>query len=342
MNRKILWVPVVLAAVATAIWWVKRDPSAVSNELTVHGNVDIRQVELAFNANGRIAQVLVQEGDRVSKGQVLATLDTQRLQLGLRQAEAQMAAQQSQVAKLQAGNRPEEIRQAAAQRDAARVAVLDAEQVYQRQQDLVARNFVSRQQADSARNNLEAARARLQAAEEAYRLARLGARKEDVAAAQASLAAQEAAAAGLKHDIAEGELHAPDHGVIENRILEPGDMASPQKPVLTLALTDPMWVRVYLPEDVLGRIALGARATVTTDSHPDKRHAAWVGYVSPAAEFTPKTVETAELRTSLVYQARIFVCNAGGELRQGMPATVTIAYDQPATPGAPCGDRSKQ
>ncbi|MFA5082954.1 MAG: HlyD family efflux transporter periplasmic adaptor subunit [Hydrogenophilaceae bacterium] len=338
MNRKILIVPVALAVVAAAVWWVKRDHAEVASELVVHGNVDIRQVELAFNASGRIDQVRIQEGDRVGKGQVLARLDTKRLQLSLAQAEAQANALRSQVAKLKAGNRPEEIRQAAAQRDAARVAVADAEQVYQRQKDLVARNFVSQQQADSAENSLNAARERLKAAEASLRLAQLGARKEDVTAAGASLAAQEAAVAGLKHDIAEGELLAPDDGVIENRILEPGDMASPAKSVLTLALTDPMWVRVYLPEAVLGRIPVGARATVTTDSHPDKRYAAWVGYVSPAAEFTPKTVETAELRTSLVYQARVFVCNDAGELRQGMPTTVTIAFDQPASQGAPCGN----
>ncbi|MDD4880698.1 MAG: efflux RND transporter periplasmic adaptor subunit [Gallionellaceae bacterium] len=337
MNRKILIVPVVLAAVVAAVWWVRRDHAPAAAELVVHGNVDIRQVELAFNASGRIDQVLVQEGDRVSQGQALARLDTARLKLSLAQAEAQANALRSQVIKLKAGNRPEEIRQAAAQRDVAQVAVADAGQVYQRQQDLVARHFVSQQQADSAENSLNSARERLKAAEASYRLAQLGARKEDIAAAAASLAAQEAAVAGLRHDIAEGELLAPDGGVIENRILEPGDMASPQKSVLTLALTDPMWVRVYLPENVLGRIPAGARATVTTDSHPDRKYAAWVGYVSPAAEFTPKTVETAELRTSLVYQARVFVCNGAGELRQGMPTTVTIAFDQPAGQGAPCG-----
>ncbi|NTV94287.1 MAG: biotin/lipoyl-binding protein [Thiobacillus sp.] len=340
MNRKIILVPVLLAAVAGGAWWLTRNHAPAASELVVHGNVDIRQVELAFNASGRIDRVLVQEGDRVAKGQVLASLDTERLRLTLAQAEAQAAVQRSQLAKLKAGNRPEEVRQAAAQRDAARVAVVDAEQVYKRQQDLVARNFVSRQQADSALNSLNAARERLKAADETYRLAQLGARKEDIAAAQAALAVQEAATAGLKHDIAEGELHAPEAGVIENRILEPGDMASPAKSVLTLALTDPVWVRVYLPESVLGRVPVGARATVTTDSHPDRKYQAWVGYVSPAAEFTPKTVETAELRTSLVYQARVFVCAGNAELRQGMPVTVAVAYDQAAPARTPvCGGK---
>jgi HlyD family secretion protein len=279
---------------------------------------------------------LVREGDPVSKGQLLARLDTERLRLSLAQAEATADAQRSTVAKLRAGSRPEEIAQAAAQRDTAKVAVEDARQVYRRQEDLVAKHFVSQQQADSAKNNLDAAQKRLKAAEEAYRLVVLGPRKEDVQAAVAGLAAQDALVAGLKYDIAQGELRAPEAGVIENRILEPGDMASPQKSAFTLALTDPVWARVYLPESALGRVPAGARATVTTDSHPDRRYRAWVGYVSPTAEFTPKTVETTELRTSLVYQTRVFVCDAGGALRQGMPVTVTIAYDQRAGQGAPC------
>lgn len=336
MNKKLLVVPVLLLAVAAGVWWWKCNHVEAKNELTLHGNVDIRQVELAFNASGRVDQILVREGERVTKEQLLARLDTKRLTLALAQTAALADAQRSQVAKLKAGSRPEEIKQAAALRDAARVAVEDARQVYRRQLDLVKRRFVSPQQADSAKNNLDAAQKRLRAAEETHRLAVLGPRKEDVAAAEASLAAQDAAVAALKHDISEGELKAPDNGIIENRILEPGDMASPQKSVFTLALSDPVWARVYLPESALGRVPVGAHATITTDSHPDTKYPGWLGYVSPSAEFTPKTVETAELRTSLVYQARVFVCDGKAELRQGMPVTVSIAYDQPATQAPPC------
>ena len=338
MNRKLLAAPVILVALAAGIWWWTNNRVEQGNELVLRGNVDIRQVELAFNASGRVKQVQVREGDRVKKDQLLARLDTERLQLQLAQAESLARAQRSQLAKLKAGSRPEEIRQAAALRDEAQVAVNDARQVYERQQDLVARHFVSQQQADTAKYALNSAQQRLNAAEEAYRLAVLGPRKEDVAAAEATLAAQEAAVAGLRHDISEGELQAPNDGIVENRILEPGDMASPQKPVLTLALNDPVWARVYLPENALGRVPVGARATLTTDSHPERKYPGWVGYVSPTAEFTPKTVETAELRTSLVYQARVFVCDGKDELRQGMPVTVTVAYDQPPSKGPPCAD----
>jgi len=336
LNRKVLLVPMALLAVAAGGWWWTGNRAVVANELVLRGNVDIRQVELAFNASGRIDQVRVQEGDRVAKGQPLARLDTERLKLQLAQAEGLAAAQRSQLARLKAGSRPEEIRQAAALRDEARVAVQEAQLVYQRQQDLADRHFVAQQLADTAKSGLDAAQQRLKAAEEAHRLAVLGPRKEDIAAAEAGVAAQEAAVAGLNRDIAEGELKAPSDGIVEKRILEPGDMASPQKTVLTLALTEPLWARVYLPEPALGRVPTGARATITTDSYPERKYAGWVGYVSPSAEFTPKTVETAELRTSLVYQARVYLCDGKDKLRQGMPVTVTIAYDQPASTASPC------
>jgi len=340
MKTKIILIIAAVVAILAGIGWFRHNDKAPATELTLHGNVDIRQMELAFNASGRIDRILVQEGERVKAGQLLASLDTERLRLARQQAEAQVAVQRQVVARYVAGSRPEEIRQARAQRDAAKVAVADAEAYYQRQADLVARNFISQQQADSARFARDKARDQLKAAEESLRLAELGPRKEDIAAARATLAANEAAVAVLQRDLDEGELHAPSDGVIENRILEPGDMASPQKPVFTVALTDPVWVRTWLPEPQLGRVPVGARAWVHTDSHPDKRYRAWVGYVSPSAEFTPKSVETTEIRSSLVYQARVFVCEGQGELRLGMPATVTIPLDQtpPAQGADPCGN----
>jgi HlyD family secretion protein len=336
MNKKLFAIPVVLVVAGIALWLGTRDHADNGSDLVLHGNVDIRQVELAFNASGRIEQILVHEGDRVQKGQLLAKLDTTRLQLALKQARAQADAQRSQVAKLKAGSRPEEIKQAAAERDAAQAVAREARQIYERQLNLVSKQFISQQQADTAKNVLDGAQQRLKAAEEVHRLALIGPRQEDLATAEASLAAQEAAVAGLERDITEGELHAPDAGIIQNRVLEPGDMASPQKTVFTLALTDPVWARVYFPESALGRIPTGVRASITTDSHPDRKYAGWVGYISPTAEFTPKSVETQELRTSLVYQARVFACDGGDQLRQGMPVTVAIAYDQPPVQERPC------
>ena len=328
-------------AAAFGLWRFQRDGAAVADRLVLHGNVDIRQVELAFNASGRIDRVLAAEGEPVGKGQLLAVLDTERLRQRAAEAEAQVATQRQIVARLEAGSRPEEIRKAQADAQAARVDAANALVVYRRQQELVAQHFVAQQQLDNARFALDAARARLTAAEEALRLIELGPRKEDIAAARATLAATEAARAVAERDVQEGALHAPSEGVIENRILEPGDMASPQKPVFTLALTTPLWVRAYVAEPDLDKIRVGARAEVSTDSYPDLRERGWVGFISPSAQFTPKSVETQEVRTALVYQVRVFVCDPRQQLRLGMPATVVIPLGQgamsAAEPGAdPC------
>lgn len=334
MNKKVIVPVIALAALAVGAFFKFRSEPAPSNLLTLHGNVDIRQVELAFNASGRIIEVLAREGDRVAAGQVLARLDTERLKLALQQAQAQATAQRQIVTRLQAGSRPQEIRQARAQSEAARAAADDARHLYQRQQELAARQFISQQQADSARFALDKALAQWQAAQETARLVELGPRPEDIASARAVLAANEASVAQLQHDLAEGELRAPSAGVIDKRVLEAGDMASPQKTAFTLALTEPLWIRVWLPEAQLGRVPPGALASISTDSHPGKMYRGWVGHVSPSAEFTPKSVETADVRSSLVYQARVYVCAGAGELRQGMPAVVGIRLDQPAAPAS--------
>ena len=342
MKRKKL-VPLVVMAVligTSVFFWQHTQQNEVTGmALTLYGNVDIRQVQLAFNGADRIDSMLVKEGEAVHQGQILATLDSIRLQQNVALLEAQLAAQQQVLIRLQAGNRPEEIHKARADADAAGIAADNAERTYRRLQKLLAEKVVTKQQADDAKAASAGAKAKYQAAQATLRLAELGPRVEDVAAAQATLKASEASLAIARKQLADASLHAPADGIIQNRILEPGDMASPQLVVYTLALTDPIWVRAYVQGSDLGKISNGMSAEVTTDSYPGKRYRAWLGYISPSAEFTPKSVETTDVRSNLVYQVRVFVCNPQNELRLGMPATVSIALDQPQPTAAnvsPC------
>jgi HlyD family secretion protein len=342
MKRKImipLLVIVMLGVAGVFIWRHTHFRELPATTLTLFGNVDIRQVQLAFNGSDRIDHMLVREGEAVHKGQLLATLDTTRLQQNVALLEAQLAAQQQVVGRLKAGNRPEEIRKARADAEAARIDADNAERTYRRLNDLVAQKFVAKQQADDAKAAADAAQAKYQAAQATSRLEVLGPRVEDIAAAQATLKANEAALAIARKQLADASLYAPADGIVQDRILEPGDMASPQLAVYTLALTDPIWVRAYVQGPDMGKIHNGMRAEVTTDSYPGKRYRAWLGYISPSAEFTPKSVETTEVRSNLVYQVRVFVCNSQNELRLGMPATVTISLDQTQSAAAetpPC------
>ena len=332
MKRKI-FIPILAVALigvgGVSYWRTQHDRAIADTALSIYGNVDVRQVQLAFNGSERIDQMLVQEGNPVKKGQLLATLDTKRLEQNVAFRQSQVAAAQQALLRLQAGNRPEEIRKAQADAEAAKIDADNAERTYQRLVELVKQRFIAKQQADNAKSTAEAAQARSNAAHEVWKLANLGPRKEDIAAAQAALQANEASLAIARKDLADASLYAPSDGVIQDRILEPGDMASPLRPVYTLALTNPIWIRAYVSGTELGKIKPGMRARISTDSFPGKYYDGWIGYISPSAEFTPKSVETEEVRSDLVYQVRVFTCNTQNELRLGMPATVMIHLDQP-------------
>jgi len=341
MKRiRIVILLLLVGGLTAAIWfWRHREPVATEQRLRLYGNVDIRQVQLAFNGSERIAALLVEEGDRVNAGQLLARLDTQRLEPKAASRQAQVQAQREAVARLEAGNRPEEVRKAKADLEAARADLEIAELTYKRVTDLTTQGVDTQQRKDDARAALNVAKAREAAAKETCDLMVLGPRKEDIAAAKATLQAYEADLALARRELADAQLYAPTNGVIRNRIMEPGDMASPQKPVFTLALDNPVWVRAYVPETDLGKIRTGMKAEVTTDSFPGKTYSGWIGFVSPTAEFTPKTVETTEVRAKLVYEVRVFVSNPQGELRLGMPAEVIVPLDQSQASAAQPQDR---
>jgi HlyD family secretion protein len=332
--RRALVIVGLLALIATAVglaWWWLRPSGDASLEL--YGNVDLRQVDLAFNNNQRIAEVAVEEGDRVEKGQVIARLDTNRLEPQVARAEADLAAQREVLERLQNGSRPEEIEQAKANLRAAQADAANARRQFERLKQLAADSSggaVSRQDLDNAEATLEVADARVDVNERALELAVAGPRKEEIAEAAARLRSNEAQLAYLKQELADSQLLAPVNAVVRTRIMEPGDMASPQRPVVQLAITEPKWVRAYVSEPDLGKVRPGMKAEIGVDSFPERRFSGWVGFISPVAEFTPKPVQTEELRTSLVYEVRVFVTDPHDELRLGMPATI---YLQPPTDG---------
>jgi HlyD family secretion protein len=331
MKRKLL-VLIVIGAIAAAgvIWWRNYREEA-KRELVLYGNIDLRQVQLSFNNSDRIDAVLVQEGDHVKKGQVLARLDTRRLEPQLAQATAQAAAQHQVVVRLRNGSRPEEIAQARANVEAAKADLVNAQQQYERLKnaaEISAGRAVRQQDVDAAKAALQVAEAKLAVNQKVLELAVLGPRKEDIAENEARLRANEAQAALLRQQLADSQLLAPMDAVVRTRIMEPGEMASPQSPVFTLAITDPKWVRAYAIETDLGKIQPGAAASISVDSFPKRRFDGWIGFISSVAEFTPKAVQTEELRTSLVYEVRVFVKDPEDVLRLGMPASVYLPLDQ--------------
>jgi HlyD family secretion protein len=328
IRRPIIFL-LLLVGAGAGIWlWLSSRHEGSGNNLVLYGNVDIRQIELAFNGNERISRMFVQEGDRIQKGQLLGILETDRLQHEVASAAAKVKAQGEIVKRLEAGSRPEEIRKARADVKAAEAEAVNTDTNYRRLNFLAEKGSVTLQHRDDAKAAAESAQARLQAAREVLELAVIGPRKEDIAEAKATLNAYKSELAVSEQRLNYAYLYAPADGVIRDRVMEPGDMASPQKTVYTLALTNPVWVRAYVSEPDLGKIKLGMAAEAGTDSYPGKKYKGWIGFISPTAEFTPKSVETLDVRSKLVYQVRIYICNPQNELRLGMPATATIPLNQ--------------
>ncbi|WP_298137867.1 efflux RND transporter periplasmic adaptor subunit [Acidiferrobacter sp.] len=334
MKRKIM-IPVavgVVAIVAMGAYLLIGEHENRGRGVEIYGNIDIRQVELAFNDAGRIQHLDVEEGASVHPGELLAQLNAARYADAVERAQGQMRQQRQLLAKLLAGSRPEEIVAARARVAGAEADWRNAVINYHRARVLYRRHYVSRESVDDARRTLDATAASLREARQAWILAVKGPRKEDIAEARAALQADEAALALARRELADTRLYATAPGVVEDRILEVGDMATPGTPVFTIALNNPVWARAYLPETRLARVAPGMRAYIENKDLPGRRYVGWVGYVSPTAEFTPKTVETTELRSQLVYTVRVYACNPTGALRLGMPVTVLIPPQSGSVP----------
>ena len=325
-TRIIISVLLVLAALGGGAWWHFHRP-ATDGVLTLYGNIDFRQASVPFNGNERVAEVLVEEGAVVKRGQLLARLDTSRLLPQLAQTEAVMEAQQAVLERLRNGSRKEEIAQARANLESAKADAKNAKSQYKRRKTLGSIAAVSQEDIDLAKAAADVAVAKVDVTQNALELAVIGPRVEDIAQSKAQLRGYEAQLALLHQQVADAELRAPFDAMVQSRLMEPGEMASPTKPVFSLATIGTKWVRAYISEPDLSRAHSGSRAQIRIDSMPDRPLEGWVGFISPVAEFTPKTVQTEDLRANLVYEIRIFVKDTQNVLRLGMPATVKIPSD---------------
>ena len=333
MNRRVLAalaaVLVVLAALGAYLWWQQdaNDPDAA---FSLSGNVDVHQVELAFRVTGRISGLKAQEGDKVSAGTTLGQLDRVPFETDVASAQADVGQARAQLEKTQRGFRVEEIAQAHAA-VAQRVADLDNARVtLQRQQQLVAAGLVTHQQIDDAEARLHASQAQLAAARGQLTLELHGSRIEDIDAAEATLAAAQARLQKAKTALDDTTLLAPSAGIISVRAREVGAIVQAGQTVYTLTLNDPVWIRAYVPQPRLGRIKPGMTVGITIDSMPGKRYQGTVGFISPDAEFTPKMVQTQQVRDDLVYRVRVIASDPEDVFRQGMPVTVLVAAARPA------------
>ncbi len=297
--------------------------------LTLYGNVDIREVDMAFRLPGRIIDIPVEEGQKVRKGTLLASLDAAPIQDRLYAAEASTAQAEALLDKARNGSRSQEIAQGRAAVAAAQAARDAAAAEYKRRQSLVEEGAISHALWDQTVAALHQSEAQLTQAKQSLSLLEEGTRKEDVTAARAQLAAAQAQRAAAGTDLRDTRLIAPTDGTIVTRAMEPGAMAAAGQTVMTIAIAQPMRVRAYVSETSLSRISPGMKVQVRSDGN-GKTYDGTIGYISPRAEFTPKSVETEELRADLVYRLRIIVTNPDDALRQGQPVTINVPDARPA------------
>jgi HlyD family secretion protein len=301
-----------------------RSTGAASGELVLSGNVEVVDAQLAFKLPGRVASRPVMEGDAVKSGQLVAQLDDaeQQEEVALRRAE--LATAEAALAELVAGSRPQEIaaaeatlRSAEAERDRARLEFTRAQAL--RGQEVIAdRDF------ETAQAQVKVAEARVAEAGERLALVRAGPRAETIQQARARTEQARASLALAQTRFDNTRLLSPLTGVVLSHNIEPGEYVSAGTPIVTVADTARMWVRVYVNQTDLGRVKLGQPVAVRTDAFPDRRFAGTVGFISSEAEFTPKTVQTAKERVKLVFRIKVDVANPKGELKSGMPADVLV------------------
>ena len=296
------------------------------SDVVLSGNVDIREVNLSFRVAGRLKQLAVDEGAQVHGGDVLGELDPEPYRIALNDLTASHAALLAHRDLYHAGYRREDIAQAQATVKARLAAQGDAIQNYRRQQLLANTGASTERNLDDARAQRDQAIAQTEVANQQLQELQHGYRKEEIAEVNANEEHAAAQMAQAQLQLGDTKLIAPSAGTIVTRAVEPGTMLAAGSTVLTLSLDYPVWIRAYVSEEDLGKVALGKKVKVYSDSRKAP-YDAIIGFVSPTAEFTPKNVETQDLRTALVYRLRVIVNNPDGALRQGMPVTVTLAVN---------------
>lgn len=334
MKRIIPVVILLAAAIAASVYYYLRltEKKAPVNQLTLSGNIEAHESLVGFKAPGRIVELPVEEGQQVAQGALLARIDNADLQQKVRVDEATVRVRESSLALTLAGTRHQEVK-AAQQSMVDADADLEQKQLdNERAQQLFAKDEVSAQDRDQAATALKRAEAIFKAAQQRYNEAVEGSRKEDIAISRANLNQANASLGLSQVNLSYSVLYAPMAGVVTVRQAELGEVVAPGSPVVTLADLDHIWLRAYVAETDLGRIAWGQNVTITTDTYPGKQYHGRISFISSDAEFTPKSVQTTKERVTLVYRIKIDIDNPTHELKPGMPADARIEVAASKTP----------
>ncbi|MCG3701805.1 efflux RND transporter periplasmic adaptor subunit [Aliarcobacter butzleri] len=296
------------------------------NNLTFYGNIDTRTVNVGFRFLGKIENITKDEGEIVKKDEILVKLDTASLEKSLEELNEKIFASKLELSKLQTGYRQEEILEAKAAMEEAIENLNKTKDTYNRQANLFKTKSTSEENFTISQLNYKQALATLDKAKALYELRKNGYRDEDIKIQESNLKSLEIQAEKLKIDLNDSVIKAPVNGVILTRFKEIGAITNAGESILEIAKTDEFWVRAYIDEKNLGNIRPGLKMSIQTDSRSENYEGV-IGFISPVAEFTPKNIETQELRADLVYSFRVIVKNPDDKIRQGMPVTLKIVQN---------------
>ena len=328
-KNKLIVVPVLLGAAGLAYWFMSEPDPQEDRGLVASGTVEATEAHLGFQVPGRIVSIAVREGDHVQEGMQLAALDRNELLARREEARARIAAARSVLAELESGFRKEEISEAQAAVDAARVRLRDAERDTARTKTLFEGGAVSQEAYDKAELAEQLAKSQLVQIEERFRLLEAGHRQETIATQRAQIAQAEASVQVIDAGLDNMLMVASFDGVITVRHREPGETVPGGQAVLTVMNREDRWVRIFVREDRIGAVKYGTSAEITTDTYPDKTYSGRVIFIASEAEFTPKSVQTTEERVRLVYAVKVEITNdPDNDLKPGMPADVRLEVDE--------------
>lgn len=320
-----LLVVAALAAAGVLIWKFGFDSDDGSeNRLLVSGNIEVTDAEASFKIPGRIAQRLVDEGETIQQGACIAVLETADLEAEAAVRRAELLAVQSSLAELEAGSRPEEIEAAKARVASAQADRERLESEFRAGQQLLETRVIAPEEFVHRKTLFEAADARLREATQQLKLIEIGPRKERIDEARARVLQAKAAVELAETRLGYARLISPLAGVVLSKNAEPGEYVAPGTPVVTIGDLEKPWLRAYINETDLGRVKLGQKVLVRTDTYPGKQYEGTLAFIASEAEFTPKNVQTEEERVKLVFRIKVDVPNPHGELKPGMPADAEI------------------
>jgi HlyD family secretion protein len=318
----------IIIGAAVGTFYFKNRQKPVQNSVPVSGNIEITDVEVSFKIPGRVEKRLVSEGEMFKAGQVMARLDSQDLAQEVARQKAQVAAAQAALRELETGSRPEEIAQAEAVLERTQADGDRARTEWERQKKLYEREVISTREYDQAKTTFESAEARIREAKENLTLVRKGPRQEKIDQAKAVLEQAKQALAQAETRMGYSVLVAPLSGIVLSENVEPGEYVSPGTPVITVGDLSRVYLRAYIDETDLGRVKLGQKVRVTTDTFPGKTYEGDITFIASQAEFTPKNVQTQKERVKLVYRIKVDIPNPNRELKPGMPADGEILLAQ--------------